>query len=396
MSIQTGALWNPARLAEAGFQAPEGGHKCPLCGEPNTDEGHLFWQCPQVCQNRDAAIQKTNRYRSEYQRVGLDCKCYWWRGLQPRAQTLPIHQPQASYHMLGRPIDQYRDEHIEIFTDGSGGRHSSDARLRRCAWAWVCPKEGSNREALHGARGSLGGKQTVPRAELTAIHECLSDLQNHPMIKHITIHSDCKMAVDSYAKGKTYSQLTACGAIWADIWKVVEILDQQGIKVEIKKVKAHTEDDNIAAPELRRGNQCADHHAGLAVVEVPASEAASIGWMDRKLRAIQERMIIALQMLPRRGRHPQEATTLIESAAPKQRRDAKIGPAQSMGHSITRRGPMLECDKCGLFWLSANTDQILSRGPCLGHNTYGEQPQDLPWVIPPNGAPLVWGEGNSP
>ena len=65
MSIQTGALWNPARLAEAGIETPEGGHKCPLCGEPNTDEGHLFWQCPRVCQNRDAAIQKTNRYKSE-------------------------------------------------------------------------------------------------------------------------------------------------------------------------------------------------------------------------------------------------------------------------------------------------------------------------------------------
>ena len=102
-------------------------------------------------------------------------------------------------------------------------------------------------------------------------------------------------------------------------------MDQKGIKVHIQKVKAHTDDDNIAAPELRRGNQCADHHAGLAVVEVPASEASSIGWLGRKLRAIQERMIIALQMLPRRGRHPQEATTLIESAAPRQRRDARLG-----------------------------------------------------------------------
>ena len=52
---------------------------------------------------------------------------------------------------------------------------------------------------------------------------------------------------------------------------------------------------------------------------------------------------------------------------------------------------MLECDKCRLFWLSANTAQILSRGPCKGHNTYGDQPQDRPWVIPPNGKPLIWG-----
>ena len=42
MSIQTGALWSPARLAESGIKAPQGGHVCPLCGEPNVDEGHLF------------------------------------------------------------------------------------------------------------------------------------------------------------------------------------------------------------------------------------------------------------------------------------------------------------------------------------------------------------------
>ena len=159
MSIQTGALWSPARLAEAGIQGPEGGHVCPLCGEPNVDEGHLFWQCPKVCQSGEAAIQKTNRNKSEYQRVGLECKCYWWRGLQPYEQTQPIHKPQASYHMLGAPIGGYEDEHIEVFMDGSGGRHSSDARLRRYAWAWVCPTARSNTEVLHGTRGPWGANQ---------------------------------------------------------------------------------------------------------------------------------------------------------------------------------------------------------------------------------------------
>ena len=57
-------------------------------------------------------------------------------------------------------------------------------------------------------------------------------------------------------------------------------MEDKGIKVSIHKVKAHTDDDNIAPPALRRGNQCADHHAGLAVTEVPASEASSIGWKD--------------------------------------------------------------------------------------------------------------------
>ena len=86
------------------------------------------------------------------------------------------------------------------------------------------------------------------------------------------------MAVDSYAKGKASSQLTRCGAIWADVWHIGEYVENKGIKVSIRKVKAQTEDENGEPLALRRGNQCADYHAGLAVVEVPASEASSIGW----------------------------------------------------------------------------------------------------------------------
>ena len=36
--------------------------------------------------------------------------------------------------MFGSPVDQFTDEDIEVFTDGSGGMHSSDKRLRRCAY----------------------------------------------------------------------------------------------------------------------------------------------------------------------------------------------------------------------------------------------------------------------
>ena len=142
---------------------------------------------------------------------------------------------------------------------------------------------------------------------------------------------------------------------------------------------------------LQKGNQCADHYAGISVVEVPASEVPHINWQDRKLRAIQERMITALHMLPRRGRHPREDTSLTEDSQPRTKSNARAAPAEAMMHVISRRGPMLECEKCGLFWLAANTQQILDRGPCLGHNTYGTQPMGRPWVIPSGGPHVVWG-----
>ena len=251
------------------------------------------------------------------------------------------------------------------------------------------PRPGTNRNALCGAREALEGKQTVPRAD--AILTCLMDIKGHATNKHVTIYSDCKMAVDGFKKGRAYSKLTACGAIWADIWDVVEEIHQSGGSVTVLKVKAHSEDENIVPLPQQKGNQCADHYAGISVVEVPASEVAHINWQDRKLRAIQERMITALQMLPHRARHPRENISLSEAPAPRTKSNARAAPAEAMQHVVKRRGPMLECEKCGLFWAAASTQAILDRGPCLGHTTYGTQPSDRPWVIPSNGLEVIWG-----
>ena len=129
------------------------------------------------------------------------------------------------------------------------------------------------------------------------------------------------MAVDSFAKGKTYAQRTACRAIWADVWKIVEELEHKGVSLHMFKIKAHTDDDQLAPLPQRLGNQCADHHARLAVAEPLASEVASIRWKDGKQRAIQERMILAIQILPWRGRHPQEVSTLTEGDTPQARKN---------------------------------------------------------------------------
>ena len=177
--------------------------------------------------------------------------------------TTPIHKPKASYHRIGAPIRDYKEKEINIYTDGSGGRSSSDKRLRRCGWAWVVPKPGSNRQALYGARGSMEGKQTVPRAELTALLTCLMDIKGHDTIRTIIIYSDCKMAVDGFHKGRAYSKLTACGAIWSDIWDCVDEIQRQGGTVELRKVKAHCEEEAIVPLPQQKGNQCADHFAGI-------------------------------------------------------------------------------------------------------------------------------------
>ena len=70
-------------------------------------------------------------------------------------------------------------------------------------------------------------------------------------------------------------------------------------------------------------------------------------------------------MLPWRGRHPQEGSSLTEGEKPAPKKPS-IGPAEARQHVVKRRGRMLEFERCGLFWLAANTDEIVNRGVCLG------------------------------
>ena len=67
MTICAGACWSPARLHEEGIITVEEA-VWPLCGQQGADEGHLFWECPKIIENRHPSIQKSNRFCAEYSR----------------------------------------------------------------------------------------------------------------------------------------------------------------------------------------------------------------------------------------------------------------------------------------------------------------------------------------
>ena len=119
MSTLTGTLWLPQRLVETGIAQPDAPEaRCPFCGHEGVDEGHLFSECNHVQACAHPAVQKTNRYSSEYHRNGLCMICYWWRGLQPKEQTTPVHYIRASCHMVGTPVEQDDSETVTVYTDG--------------------------------------------------------------------------------------------------------------------------------------------------------------------------------------------------------------------------------------------------------------------------------------
>ena len=146
---------------------------------------------------------------------------------------------------------------------------------------------------------------------------------------------------------------------------------------------------------MKQGNDVADHHAGLGVRECPSGEINRIRNLDSKAWWFQERMIQALMLLPKRGRHPNERTYHNETPELKIPHDRqRQAGARLLQHEVSRRGPMIECIKCGQFWESTATNLILAQGMCPGPKIYGDQQykQERPWIIPAKRGPIWWGK----
>ena len=269
---------------------------------------------------------------------------------------------------------------ITVFTDGSGGKNSSDPRLRRCGWAWVIP---GPQGPICGVSGNLTGEQTVPRAELKALIEFVLELEQVPHITNVTIYSDCKMVVDLFAAGIDRCKQSKLWEMWRDFWGPYQRLLPRMQSFRILKVKSHS--DTMPA-DLKFGNDMADKYAGEAVREITSGDEARVLRLDRKTRLFQERMIQAIMLLPKCARHPEEPAAEPTNGAP------RLRAARLLQHEVHRRGPYIECARCGQFWMSKRIDILENLGPCLGHTIYGKPERDRPWIIPTGHKPIRWGQ----
>ena len=124
MTICSGACWSSARLLEEGIITAEDA-VCPLCGQPEADEGHLYWECPKVMEAPHLAIQPSNRFCAEYSREKADIKSrtLYWRGLVSEEETTPMGHIFDTADIL-KPISGCQDTKVTIFNDGSGGKRT--------------------------------------------------------------------------------------------------------------------------------------------------------------------------------------------------------------------------------------------------------------------------------
>ena len=148
--------------------------------------------------------------------------------------------------------------------------------------------------------------------------------------------------------GRQHISKTKLGQLWTMVWDEYEACQAQGISITVLEVKSHETDIEKVPQILQDGNNCADYHAGQAVIECPIGEANRIRKIDRKVRWFQEGMIQAILLLPRRGRHPQEQHHIGEVVKQNQPHiNQKVVRAKILEHEVFRRGPMLECLRCG-------------------------------------------------
>ena len=159
-------------------------------------------------------------------------------------------------------------------------------------------------------------------------------------------------------------------------------------------MKSHETDTTKVPQVLQDGNNCADYHAGIGVRECPSGEANRIRNIDSRARWFQERMVQAILMLPKKGRHPNEREHISEEDPHVRiphitQRQAR---ARILKHDVTRRGNMLECQRCGQFWESTASSLIFSQGVCPGPKIYGPPQRDRPWIIPADRGPIWWGK----
>ena len=243
----------------------------------------------------------------------------------------------------------------ELFTDGSGGIHTADPRIRRCGWAVVMAQRTPQQSAISIGEmwGTLGGpQQTVPRAELYAVRMA---------VKHtagpITIFSDCKYVVDGYHKGRDHTVQGSNGDLWLELWQACQ--GREGT-VTMAKVKAHTSEEEVQAGLISRyhqaGNKLSDEYAGKGsqLHQVPEDVVAQITDIDKMATCVLLRLQVINMacakefhnLKSRRQEAPGQAVAPLQAQRPRSLAQRAQEKLTLLGHKINISHVKLACTQC--------------------------------------------------
>eukprot|EP00972_Heterocapsa_arctica_P040290 5936375-Heterocapsa_arctica.AAC.1 len=139
-AIAQGGIWPAERKLQANYIDTE---LCPRCKEAPETPYHWVWGC-KCNKDIDPIIYKTSQaYQARALEEYQEWPSFWLRGLVPAKWTLEkikaFEQPQwvRSSGIFNQAWPVLEPNNLLFATDASGGKLSSDPRLRRIGWAVV-------------------------------------------------------------------------------------------------------------------------------------------------------------------------------------------------------------------------------------------------------------------
>ena len=202
---------------------------CPACGAAPDTLHHRLWECPKL--NMSYPQEWAVHMREREQR------CFWLRGLVPASWAVDVRVGSEDMHVdgvLDQPWPVTLPEGACICLDGSGGPGpgTKDPRIRKCAWAFVVlvgPPHAP--EIVGSAVGNLvGDKQSVPRAELTALVKALQATSGE-----LKLCTDAAYVQRVFRKCRQPRFIPQCH--W-DLWTYVKQAQRERALV-LHKIKSH-------------------------------------------------------------------------------------------------------------------------------------------------------------
>jgi len=335
----------------------------------------------------------------------ITCRC--WNPLAAEAnygttlgpECTPIVEDEHIWDILDiDPSEQFRCND-KVFLDGSGGKRSRDPRTRVCGWAWVQKPNLPNREwDGRGMYGTLVGPQTVPRSELTALNRLLTFLIPLEEVGTLDVYTDNKAVFDGWNIGPKISHGNL-GDLWSLCWDLYDVVKERGWNIALHKVKSHATDEHMAlgpsTPELKEGNDLADHWAGeaAAYLAITEQEQELLSWVDGTAWTIQNRLVaICTKYLSKENHEPAPIREGITKRKIGQHlhRTQLTTVLQYVYNPVPGEPNKLACFVCGQQWLKHKCKQFVDRGYCPGPIVWGTPPEipDQLWRAAP--ATKVW------
>ncbi len=206
--IACGGMWNPNRRKACGQEVEE---ECTRCGGPNDDSYHRSYCCTALPAEEDWN-NDLQEIKAKAEEGVANCPIFWLRGLVPAAWTR-ISNPTTTY--AEKSFGEFYMNGGDIFSDGSGGEHTTDPRLRRAGFGYVgVETRDGGFVATAGGYGPVPGiKQTVPRGELWGAIGALKRL--HRATRQTCLWVDCQDLVRGWEDGPTSVRVEN-----ADLWEI--------------------------------------------------------------------------------------------------------------------------------------------------------------------------------